>query len=76
MALLGDLRLRDSETGQTQEVSIDSGLLDIYAEKFAAWQGALENYCRRRGINYLQITTDEPFDELVLHYLRRRGVIG
>jgi uncharacterized protein (DUF58 family) len=76
VALLGDLRLRDSETGQTQEVSIDSGLLDIYAEKFAAWQGALENYCRRRGINYLQITTDEPFDELVLHYLRRRGVIG
>ena len=69
-------RLRDSETGQTQEVSIDSGLLDIYAEKFDAWQGALENFCRRRGINYLQITTDEPFDELVLHYLRRRGVIG
>ena len=41
LALLGDLRLRDSETGQTQEVSIDSGLLDLYADKFAAWQGAL-----------------------------------
>lgn len=75
-ALLGDLRLRDSETGQTQEVSIDSGLLDLYAEKFAAWQGALEGFCRRRGINYLQVTTDDPFDELVLHYLRRRGVIS
>ncbi|HMA34159.1 MAG TPA: DUF58 domain-containing protein [Chloroflexia bacterium] len=76
VALLGDLRLRDSETGQTQEVSIDSGLLDLYAEKFAAWQGALEGFCRRRGINYMQITTDNPFDELVLHYLRRRGVIS
>jgi uncharacterized protein (DUF58 family) len=76
LALLGDLRLRDSETGQTQEVSIDSTLLDLYAEKFASWQGALENYCRRRGINYIQVTTDQPFDELVLHYLRRRGVIS
>ncbi len=75
-ALLGDLRLRDSETGQTQEVSIDGGLLDLYAEKFAAWQGALEGYCRRRGINYMQVTTDNPFDDLVLHYLRRRGVIA
>ncbi|HUS16571.1 MAG TPA: DUF58 domain-containing protein [Chloroflexia bacterium] len=76
LALLGDLRLRDSETGQTQEVSIDSGLLDLYAEKFASWQGALESFCRRRGINYLQITTDSPFDDLVLHYLRRRGVLS
>jgi uncharacterized protein (DUF58 family) len=75
-ALLGDLRLRDSETGQTQEVSIDGSLLDMYAEKFAAWQGAIEGYCRRRGINYLQVTTDQPFDDLVLHYLRRRGVIA
>jgi uncharacterized protein (DUF58 family) len=76
LALLGDLRLRDSETGQTQEVSIDSGLLDLYADKFAEWQGALAGFCRRRGINYLQVTTDQPFDELVLHYLRRRGVLS
>jgi len=76
LVLLGDLRLRDSETGQTQEVSIDGGLLDLYAERFAAWQGALEGFCRRRGINYLQVTTDLPFDELVLQYLRRRGVLG
>ena len=76
LALLGDLRLRDSETGQTQEVSIDSGLLDLYADKFAEWQGALAGFCRRRGINYLQVTTDQPFDELILHYLRRRGVLS
>lgn len=76
LSLAGDLRLRDSETGAVQEVSIDSGLLDLYAEKFAAWQGALENFCRRRGINYVQVTTDTPFEDLVLHYLRRRGVVS
>jgi uncharacterized protein (DUF58 family) len=76
LSLIGDLRLRDSETGAVQEVSIDGGLLDLYAEKFAAWQGALESFCRRRGINYLQVTTDTPFEDLVLHYLRQRGVVS
>jgi uncharacterized protein (DUF58 family) len=76
LSLVGDLRLRDSETGAVQEVSIDGGLLDLYAEKFAAWQGALENFCRRRGINYVQVTTDTSFEDLVLHYLRRRGVVS
>jgi uncharacterized protein (DUF58 family) len=75
LSLVGDLRLRDSETGAVQEVSIDGGLLDLYAEKFAAWQGALESFCRRRGINYLQVTTDTPFEDLVLHYLRQRGIV-
>jgi uncharacterized protein (DUF58 family) len=76
LALVGDLRLRDSETGATQEVSIDPGLLDLYTAKFTAWQGALENFCRRRGINYFQVTTDTPFEDLVLHYLRQRGIVS
>jgi uncharacterized protein (DUF58 family) len=76
LALIGDLRLRDVETGATQEVSIDGGILDLYKEKFDAWQGAIENFCRRRGINYILVTTDQPFEDLIFHYLRRRGVLA
>jgi uncharacterized protein (DUF58 family) len=76
LALIGDLRLKDIETGATQEVSIDGGVLDLYREKFEAWQGSIENFCRRRGINYIQVTTDQPFEDLVLHYLRRRGILS
>jgi uncharacterized protein (DUF58 family) len=76
LALIGDLRLKDVETGATQEVSIDGGVLDLYREKFEAWQGGIENFCRRRGINYIQVTTDQPFEDLVLHYLRRRGILS
>jgi uncharacterized protein (DUF58 family) len=75
LALIGDLRLKDIETGATQEVSIDGGILDLYREKFEAWQSEIEEFCRRRGINYIQITTDQPFEDLVLHYLRRRGIL-
>ncbi|HET9493618.1 MAG TPA: hypothetical protein VFR15_05265, partial [Chloroflexia bacterium] len=76
LALIGDLRLRDVETGATQEVSIDGGVLDLYREKFEAWQQGIEMFCRKRGINYVQVTTDQPFEDLVLHYLRRRGILS
>jgi uncharacterized protein (DUF58 family) len=76
LALMGDLRLRDVETGATQEVSIESGILDLYKQKFEQWQGGIESFCRRRGINYLQVATDLPFEDLVLQYMRQRGVVG
>ncbi len=76
LALIGDLRLKDIETGATQEVTIDGGILDLYREKYEAWQGSIEQFCRRRGINYVQVTTDQPFEDLVLHYLRRRGIVS
>lgn len=76
LALIGDLRLKDVETGATQEVSIDGTILNLYREKFDAWQGNIEEFCRRRGINYVQATTDQPFEDLVLHFLRRRGIVG
>ena len=76
LALIGDLRLKDVETGATQDVSIDGAILDLYREKYEQWQGGIENFCRRRGINYLNVTTDTPFEDLVLHYLRRKGILS
>jgi uncharacterized protein (DUF58 family) len=75
LALIGDLRLKDVETGTTQEVSIDGAILDLYRQKFEVWQGSIEQFCRRRGINYMLVTTDQPFEDLVLHYLRQRGIV-
>ncbi len=76
LALIGDLRLKDVETGATQDVSIDSGILDLYREKYEQWQGGIENFCKRRGINYIHVTTDTPFEDLVLHYMRKKGILS
>jgi uncharacterized protein (DUF58 family) len=75
LALVGDLRLRDVETGETEEVSIDGALLDQYRERYEVWQGGIERFCRRRGIGYTFVTTDQPFEDLILHYLRRQGML-
>ena len=75
LALVGDLRLRDVETGATEEVSIDGALLDQYRERYEHWQGGIERFCKRRGLGYTLVTTDQPFEDLVLQYMRRQGLL-
>ncbi len=75
-SLRGDFKLIDSETGDSQEVSIDSNALELYHKEFTAWQNGLIDFCQRRGINYIQIETDTSFEDLVLHYMRRRGLVS
>jgi len=72
-ALAGDVQLRDVESGQTQDASVNSTLTRLYREQFAAWQADLTATCARWGINYAQISTDVPFEQVILQHLRRRG---
>jgi uncharacterized protein (DUF58 family) len=69
--LAGDLRLVDVETGISQEVSIDSGLRDLYRDRVKDWLGEIQADCHRHGIRYLSINTGIPWDKVVLQEMRR-----
>jgi uncharacterized protein (DUF58 family) len=73
--LTGNLRLVDRETGQARDVSIDDRLLDLYRTHLADWRERLHAECAQRGISYLPVVTDQPFDDLVLGTLRRAGLV-
>ncbi|NWJ97881.1 MAG: DUF58 domain-containing protein [Chloroflexi bacterium] len=73
--LRGDFKLVDSETGESQDVSINQKALDLYRQEFQAWQHELVEFSQRRAINYIHVETSTPFEDLVLHYLRRRGLV-
>lgn len=73
--LAGDLRLLDCETGHEAEISISAPLLKLYRSNLRLFCGTLRDYCARRGINYLFATTRVPFDQLVLNYLRKAGLL-
>ncbi len=75
-SLRGDFKLIDSETGDSQEVSIDNNALELYHKEFEVWQHSIIDFCQRRAINYIQIETDNSFEDLVLHYMRRRGMVS
>ncbi len=73
--LLGDLRIIDSETGESKEMSVNPQLMARYQATLDGFCGEVEGFCHRYGIDYLRTSTAMPFEDLVLKYLRRGGLI-
>jgi uncharacterized protein (DUF58 family) len=73
--LTGDLKLMDVEDADAAEVTVNLPLLRRYQENLAAFRAGLHDFCVRRGVSCLFTSTDEPFDRLVLTYLRQRGLV-
>ena len=73
--LAGYLKLVDVESGQEQAVSIDAGMRALYRQRLASWQDEHNRWCGQRGVAYVPVVTDTPFDELILYHLRRRGLV-
>jgi uncharacterized protein (DUF58 family) len=73
--LAGDLKLRDIEDDDLAEVTISKPLLDRYKANLQSYCSELKDHCTRRGITYLFTSTRVAFDQLVLSYLRQRGLL-
>lgn len=73
--LAGDLSLQDVETGQSLDVSLDRGLLELYRQRLRLWQEELTALCHKRGIFYLPASTGSPWEHLLLKEMRRLGVV-
>lgn len=74
-ALQGDLTLVDAEGGATRQVSVDRWALERYQERLQEHFDAAERFCASHGIDYLRTSTATPFQELILHHLRRGGFL-
>ncbi len=73
--MAGDLRLIDVETGAAQEVTIDANMRTLYQQRLESWLDGIRDECARRGVHYLMVQTDTPYEEVLLYELRRLGVI-
>jgi len=73
--LAGDLKLLDCETADAAEVSVHAALLKSYRATVNAFCRGLNDYCGKRGLGYLFAATDTPFEQFVLNYLRRAGLV-
>lgn len=73
--LAGDLQLLDIETNHEQDVSIDGGLRERYKARAQAWIQSTQTDCRRQGIRYLNVTTGQAWDQVLLLELRRAGFV-
>ena len=73
--LTGDLRLVDAETGEAREVSISPYLLAQYDAQLQSFCGGLQKMASRYGMDYVRSSTGVPFEEVILQYLRRGGLL-
>ncbi|HLJ55142.1 MAG TPA: DUF58 domain-containing protein [Chthonomonadaceae bacterium] len=73
--LLGDLRIIDSETGESKEMSVNPQLLARYYQTLNGFCGEVEAFCHRYGIDYLRASSALPFEDLVLKYMRQTGMV-
>jgi uncharacterized protein (DUF58 family) len=73
--LAGDLRLVDLETGQIQEVSIDGSMRDLYRRRVLDWQAEIRTASAQRGIRYLDLTTELPWDQAIQAQLWKAGLL-
>lgn len=73
--LAGDLRLVDSETGQQTDLSISDTLLKRYQHILHGYIQELQSWCSKHDMFYLYTSTEQSFEDLVLRYLRRIGML-
>ena len=71
----GDLRLVDCEDRDEAEITVSAPLLRRYTETLNAFVGGAQDFCSRRGMNYLLANNQTPVKELVTSYLRSRGLV-
>ena len=71
----GDLKLIDSEDDDIAEITVSRPLLEKYKRTLASFVDGAREFCTRRGMNYLMVSTETPVETLVANYLRKRGLV-
>jgi uncharacterized protein (DUF58 family) len=73
--LIGEWRLLDTEPGVPLEATITPGVLRAYRRLLQAFTDEAQDFCRRRGITYVQLRSDTRIGDVVLRTFRHIGVV-
>jgi uncharacterized protein (DUF58 family) len=68
----GQIRFRDLETGEALTTRAEA-VREAYREAVGEWRESIELECRKRAIDRIELTTDDPPDRAILDYLVLRA---
>jgi uncharacterized protein (DUF58 family) len=72
LPLEGNVRFRDLETGE-KLTTLSEGIRDSYRKAVRQWLTDLDRACISRGIDRIELTTNDPLDKALLDYFVRRS---
>jgi uncharacterized protein (DUF58 family) len=73
--VLGEWRLMDSEPVAPLEATITPGVVRAYRRLLQKFIEEASEFCRRRGVTYVQVASDVSVTEIVLRTFRTLGVV-
>jgi hypothetical protein len=73
--LLGEWRLVDAEPVPQLEATITPNVVRSYRRLLQQFIGEAADFCRRRGITYLQLGSDANLSDILLRTFRSAGVL-
>ncbi len=71
----GRLRLRDAESGEVVPLRVTEGAVAKYRDALRDFGERWSAFCARHDIRFLPTTTDAPFEDFVMQYLRHGGLV-
>ena len=74
-ALAGSLSLRDSETRAREHLRVDNASARSYLRELTAFREEWLRFCEAHQTRFFSLETDEPFEEAVIGYLRKGGLV-
>jgi len=72
LPLEGNIRFHDLESGE-ELITQAEGIQAKYRRAIGQWRSTLDNECRTRAVDRLEMTTDDPLDQVLLDYLVKRS---
>ncbi len=72
---LGDVKLVDSETGQSAEITLDAQTRVQYKQRLQAWQAEIATHCHGRGVHYIPLITNQSWEKIILTTMRQQGML-
>jgi len=74
-AARGRMRLRDAETGDIVSLRITDADAAEYRRAFRNFGEDWSSFCGKHDVRFLSTTTDTPFEDFIMKYLRHGGLV-
>lgn len=72
----GDLRLKDCESEEIKELTVSPMLLKAYKQRLYEFSHKTRSFCQKRGISFLQLSSEQAFDDIILRLLPAAGILS